>query len=97
MQKLNDDRKVEIELLIQERNLLVKQLEDAHRMNLVLTRAIDENKENVVAADQMKQRIDSLNRAMFNLLDEKLRLEEVVRSYAINVANEHNYFLNRAL
>lgn len=44
-----DERKIEIELMVNERNLLSKQLDDAHRINLLLTRKIDENKENLEA------------------------------------------------
>lgn len=87
----------ELELLTNERNLLANQLKDAHRNNLILTRSIDENKENIDAANGMKERIESLNNAISDLRREKCQLEKIVKSYAIGIANEHNYSLNREL
>lgn len=133
--KFNGEQMKQIQLLVQDRISLTEALQVAHRLNLNLTRAIDENDcetpnelkkrieslnrtvlelreekarlqekvekaidvEKSQAADGMQLKIDSLNRTVLTLRKEKSFLESVVKTFALNVEQEHNYFFNRVL
>lgn len=103
LSRANQTKSNRIQELINDRNFVVKRLETAHNMNLMLTQTVDEYRanENVQPINQaaqqeiggLRERIEDLNRINFDLSAENTKLKTVVRSYSKKVLAEHNYNL----